>query len=64
MLILILNPYQKVDDKFGNIVIGDDLNDFISSINKNQNKNDFIYFYGVDGKINVINKDNYAYFKI
>tara|TARA_B100001113_G_scaffold342823_1_gene329429 strand:+ start:374 stop:1207 length:834 start_codon:yes stop_codon:yes gene_type:complete len=55
--------FKKVDDSFGNIVVGDDLNDFISSINPNQRKNDFVYFYGVDGKINVLNNDNTCIFE-
>tara|TARA_B100000214_G_C23963940_1_gene626744 strand:- start:1097 stop:1933 length:837 start_codon:yes stop_codon:yes gene_type:complete len=51
--------YQKVDEQFGNIASNNNLNNFISSINKNEGTNDFIYFYGVDGKISVKDrKDN------
>jgi len=57
------DSFKKVDDDFGNIVIDDDLNDFLSSITPNQNKNDFVYFYGVDGKINVLNNDNMCIFE-
>ena len=39
------DSFKKVDDSFGNIVVGNDLNDFISSITPSQRKNDFVYFY-------------------
>lgn len=57
------DSFKKVDDNFGNIVNGDNLNDFLTSITPNQNKNDFVYFYGVDGKINVINNENLCIFE-
>ena len=50
--------FKKVDENFGNIVSSDKLNDFLSSVKPNQNRNDFVYFYGVDGKIKVTNENN------
>ncbi len=50
--------YQKVDEQFGNIASNNNLNSFISSINKNEGTNDFIYFYGVDGKISVKDRED------
>ena len=50
--------FKKVDNKFGNIVKDGELNDFLSSINPSQDRNDFVYFYGVDGKVTVTNENN------
>lgn len=50
--------FKKVDKNFGNIVFDDQLNDFLTDVRPNQNKNDFVYFYGVDGKIQVKNNNN------
>tara|TARA_B100000965_G_C19543366_1_gene736605 strand:+ start:15 stop:851 length:837 start_codon:yes stop_codon:yes gene_type:complete len=45
--------FKKVDNNFGNIVNSKNLNNFLSLINENQNSNDFLYFYGVDGKVHI-----------
>tara|TARA_B100001093_G_scaffold519839_1_gene610853 strand:+ start:12490 stop:13326 length:837 start_codon:yes stop_codon:yes gene_type:complete len=50
--------FKKVDNNFGNIVKDGELNDFLSSINPSQDRNDFVYFYGVDGKVTVTNENN------
>mgnify|MGYP001357709922 FL=1 len=47
----IFDRFKKVDNNFGNIVSSKNLNNFLSSINENQDSNDFVYFYGVDGKV-------------
>ena len=50
--------FQKVEENFGNIVLNEQLNDFLSRVNPDQNKNDFVYFYGLDGKVTVTNENN------
>lgn len=49
--------FTKVDNKFGNIVEEDSLNDFLSSINPNEGRNDFVYFYGLNSKIKISDKE-------
>ena len=50
--------YQKVDKEFGNIISNNDLSNFLNNVNENESKNDFAYFYGNDGLVNVTNGKN------
>ena len=36
--------FKKVDHQFGNIVQDDNLNDFLTSINADEGRNDFVIF--------------------
>jgi len=49
--------FQKVDINFGNIVNQNQINDFLSSVNANEGKNDFVYFYGVKKEVNIIDSN-------
>ena len=51
--------FKKVDNQFGNIVQEDNLNDFLTSINADERRNDFVYFYGINSEIKIFDqKDN------
>ncbi len=50
--------FQKVDNEFGNIISQNDLSNFLNNVNENESKNDFAYFYGNDGLINITNGNN------
>jgi galactose mutarotase-like enzyme len=50
--------FQKVDKDFGNIISYNDLSNFLNNVNENESKNDFAYFYGNDGLINITNGNN------
>ena len=50
--------FKKVDNKFGNIVENNNLNDFLSSINPNEGRNDFTYFYGINGPVKIFEDNN------
>tara|TARA_B100000902_G_scaffold270789_1_gene256666 strand:- start:3410 stop:4255 length:846 start_codon:yes stop_codon:yes gene_type:complete len=52
------SSFQKVDKQFGNIISDHDLSSFLNNVNENESKNDFAYFYGNDGLINITNSDN------
>lgn len=49
--------FKKVDNKFGNIVENNHLNDFLTPINANEGRNDFVYFYGLNSSIKIF-EDN------
>ena len=49
--------FQKVDINFGNIVDQNQINNFLSSINPNEGKNDFVYFYGVKKEVKIIDSN-------
>ena len=50
--------FKKVDHQFGNIVQDDNLNDFLTSINADEGRNDFVYFYGIDSEIKISDQNN------
>jgi len=50
--------FKKVDKKFGNIISNNDLSNFLNNVNENESKNDFAYFYGIDGLVNIKNGKN------
>mgnify|MGYP001177543999 CR=1 FL=1 len=50
--------FKKVDHQFGNIVQDDNLNDFLTSINADEGRNDFVYFYGIDSEIKIFDQNN------
>jgi galactose mutarotase-like enzyme len=50
--------YEKVDNQFGNIVGKESLNSFLTSIKPNQDSNDFVYFYGVEGKVKIFDESD------
>ena len=47
-----------MDKEFGNIISHNDLSNFLNDVNENESKNDFAYFYGNDGLVNITNRDN------
>ncbi len=52
------SSFKKVDKEFGNIISHNDLSSFLNDVNENESKNDFAYFYGNDGLVNITNRDN------
>ncbi|MAV05170.1 MAG: hypothetical protein CMC31_05905 [Flavobacteriaceae bacterium] len=54
------DSYQKVDINSGNIVKANDISNFLSSISSDENKNDFVYFYGVSGPIQIFDSNDNA----
>ena len=49
--------FKKVDQQFGDIVQDENLNDFLSSINADEGRNDFVYFYGIDSEIKIFDQN-------
>ncbi len=52
------DKFKKVDENFGNIILSDDPYRFLNNVSKNQSSNDFAYFYGNDGVVEVIDGNN------
>ena len=52
------NKFEKVDKNFGNIIQGNNINPFLKNLRENQNSNDFAYFYGNGGLVEVIEENN------
>ena len=50
--------FKKVDHQFGNIVEDGNLHDFLTSINADEGRNDFVYFYGIDSEIKIFDQNN------
>ena len=49
--------FKKVDENFGNIVTNNGIENFLTDVTTDQGSNDFLYFYGVNGKIEIQDGD-------